>query len=93
MINSINSRRMQFIRDTNNLRRLNNYLHRAIRSNILLFAFSFFIMILGNFLFNYGFIHRIVSLVYIFTFLYSLLLSVRFVFIFVGLLVDPEKRD
>ncbi len=92
IINSIDTRRMRFIRTGGLYPRLLSYLRNAIVLNLFLIAFSFgaryldyrtiALLTVGN--------YNIIDCLYLWFFCWTLLSSYRFTKIFVSLLSDPN---
>jgi hypothetical protein len=91
LVNSIDTRRMRFVREMGKFPQLISYLRNAIVVNLLLLACSFLIkyvehrtranwVTLGN--------CNTVDYLYLFLFLYTILVSFRFTKIFISLLTD-----
>ncbi len=93
LINSIDTRRMKVVRSAGAYPRLLRYLNQSIRTNVILIALSFIVkyvehrsvawlQITGYNLLDYGFLFLLII---------TLLISVRFINIFVQLLADPKN--
>ena len=93
LLNSIETRRMQFVRSGGLYPRLIKYLNQAIRFNMFLIALSFIVkyvehrkevwlQLKGYNILDYGFL---------FDLIFTLLISLRFINIFVRLLADPRN--
>lgn len=89
IINSIDTRRMRFVRQMDGYQRLMSYLRSSINYNIILLAASFLVKYISHrqVLNVYG--ANIIDNAYIFLFVYTILLSFRFTRIFITLLTDP----
>jgi hypothetical protein len=92
LINSIDTRRMNFVRSAGAYPRLIAYLNQSIRTNVVLIALSFIVkyvehrsvpwlLFKGYNILDYGFLFLLIV---------TLLISVRFINIFVSLLADPK---
>lgn len=89
IINSIDTRRMRFVRQMDGYPRLMSYLRSSINYNIILLATSFLVKYISHRqLLNFDGVNIIDNL-YIFLFIYTILLSFRFTRIFISLLTDP----
>lgn len=93
LINSIDTRRMKFVRDLGAFPRLILFLKTAIYANLLLLASSFLIKYIEHrdgsiFLCING--SNIFDLLFILCFIYAMLVSLRFTHIFISLLTDKK---
>lgn len=95
LINTITSRRMQFIKDSGAFPRLLGFLRKAIVLNLWLIAFSFLEKYINPSKFKIAWIKNEYSIDYcfFFFFLWTMLASYRFTKIFVTLLSDPKKSS
>lgn len=96
LINSIDTRRMRFVRDMGSFGRLMKYLKVAIFSNLALLSSSFLIKYIEHrkdvkLLSIKGF--NIPDYLFIFLFLYTILVSLRFTQIFISLLTDKAISE
>lgn len=95
IINSIDTRRMQFVRDMGGFPRLIQYLRQAISSNLALIAGSFIIKYVEHR--KYSFLYflgcNVLDYLYLFVFVFAMLLSLRFTKIFISLLTDYKSSD
>ena len=91
IINSIDTRRMKFVREMGGFPRLIIYLRNAISSNLILIAASFLIKYVEH---RKGYPElyiqdrNICDYLFLFFFLYAMLASLRFTKIFISLLTD-----
>lgn len=96
LVNSIDTRRMRFIRDMGGFKRLMTYLRVAIFSNLTLLAASFLVKYIEH---RDGFGHLVVKncnipdYLFVFIFIFSVLTSLRFTHIFISLLTDNKVSD
>lgn len=95
IINAIETRRMEFIRSAGLFPRLLKYLNQSIRFNIVLIASSFLIKYLEHRIFNWANFkgRNIFDYLYISVFILCLLISIRFINIFVRLLTDVKTSN
>ncbi|PSL42797.1 hypothetical protein CLV51_11013 [Chitinophaga niastensis] len=95
LLNSIESRRMQFVKDAGMMPRVLEYLRKAINYNIGLIAFSFIVKFIEHRTPWYFYVNEvnIIDLLYLYLFSYTVLLSFRFTQIFVSLLTDPKNNS
>jgi len=95
IVNSIDTRRMRFIKSANLFPRLMRYLNHAIKYNVILIAFSFIVKYVEHRNFAILVIHgrNIVDYFYLFCFMFALLISIRFINIFVHLLTDVSPHE
>lgn len=95
ILNSIETRRMKFVRDLGGFPRLLEYLKNAISSNLILVGASFLVKYIEHRK-NVSYLYlrdcNIVDYLFIFIFIYTMLLSFRFTKIFVALLTDPANK-
>lgn len=94
LVNSIDTRRMRFVRDMGGFPRLMTYLRVAIFSNLTLLAASFLVKYIEHrnrpvFLTFNG--CNVPDYVFIFLFIFSILTSLRFTHIFISLLTDQKN--
>jgi hypothetical protein len=87
VIHTINTRRMQWVKDFGAYPRLMGYLSRAITSNIGIILFSLVELFIERNAINHMVLNSI-DYGFIFLSFFALLLTTRFALIFVGLLVD-----
>ena len=96
LVNSIDTRRMRFVRDMGGFSRLITYLRVAIFSNLALLAASFLVKYIEH---RTGFDHLSVKgcnmpdYLFVFLFIFSILTSLRFTHIFISLLTDKKNSD
>lgn len=96
LVNSIDTRRMRFVRDMGGFPRLMTYLRIAIFSNLTLLAASFLVKYIEH---RIGFDNltikgcNIPDYLFIFLFIFSILTSLRFTHIFISLLTDKSVSD
>lgn len=96
LVNSIDTRRMRFVRDMGGFPRLMTYLRVAIFSNLTLLAASFLVKYIEH---RTGFDNltikgcNIPDYLFIFLFIFSILTSLRFTHIFISLLTDTKIPD
>lgn len=91
IINSVETRRMDWVRSEGLFPRLIKYLQQSIRFNAILLAFSFFIKYIEHrWLFVAG--RNILDYIFIFFLVLTLLISLRFTNVFVRLLSDPKTK-
>lgn len=93
IINSVETRRMEWVRSEGLFPRLIKYLNQSIRFNTILLAFSFLIKYIEH---RYGWLsiagRNILDYVFIFFLMWTLLVSLRFTNVFVRLLSDPKTK-
>lgn len=92
IINSIETRRMKFIRESGNFPLLNHYLKVGILTNIISISLSFILPILSSIkeiAQNKGMLYTCVVFIVSFTWL----INIRFSIIFVKLFTDPPPRS
>ena len=91
IINTIETRRMQFVRDSGNLPLLNRYLKVALYSNIASISIYFILPALSTFhewqKYKVG-IYAILVFIVAFTWI----VNIRFSSVFIKLLTDPEMK-
>lgn len=96
LVNSIDTRRMRFVRDMGGFPRLMTYLRVAIFSNLTLLAASFLVKYIEH---RTGFDHLTIGgynmpdYLFVFLFIFSILTSLRFTHIFISLLSDRKISD
>ena len=92
LINSIDTRRMNIVRSAGAYPRLIKYLNQSIRANVVLIALSFLVKYVQHrsvqWLQFKG--YNIPDYIFLFLLILTLLVSVRFINIFVSLLADPK---
>ena len=90
IINAIDTRRMRFVREMGLFPRLLKYLNQSIKANVVLIAISFIAKYIEHrdksWLSICG--RNIPDYIYLFIFILALLISIRFINIFVRLLTD-----
>lgn len=91
IINTINTRRMQFVKDSGHFERLVSFLNVSIKGNILVIVVSFLAIFLNRDKINNN-VFRFVDFGFIFITLFAIFLTVRFAIIFIQLLTD-KKTD
>lgn len=91
IINSIESRRMKFVRSGGGMPLLLRYLKNAINSNLLLIAVSFILKYVDcKELAFFNGSEKWAAYLYLFIFAIATFASLRFTNLFVGLLTDPK---
>jgi hypothetical protein len=93
IVNSVDTRRMRFIKSDGLYPRLIGFLNDAIKANVFLIAFSFAVKYLDYRHIKFFCVSgiNVIDYAYLFYFIFSLLISYRFTDIFVRLLADPKK--
>lgn len=92
IVNSVSSRRMRFVKEGGGMPLLMGYLRLAINCNLILMGSSLLIKYVNCKDFNFfPFSELLLSSLYLFLFIFSILVSVRFTLIFVSLLTDPKS--
>lgn len=89
IINTINTRRMQFVKDSGNFNRLVDFLNVSIKANITVIVSSFLVIFLNR----DKVIPCVLSVIdnlFIFTSLFAIFLTIRFAIIFIELLTDKS---
>lgn len=94
ILNSIETRRMIFIKTMGAFPRLLHFLKLAITYNVYLIASSFFVKYIEhrNSLYYYLFNINLVDYGYLFFVILTMLISLRFTLLFVSLLADPKAN-
>ncbi|HEY4061197.1 MAG TPA: hypothetical protein VGM30_04815 [Puia sp.] len=95
LVNSIETRRMDFVRSGGLYPRLLKYLNQSIRANMVLIALSFIVKYIEHrtqLWLQYK-SYNILDYAFVFFLLFTLLVSVRFINVFVHLLADPKQPD
>jgi len=91
IINSINTRRMQFVKDSGNFERLISFLNAPIYTNIIVTIAAFVISFINRSQVENRLLMTI-DIIFIFITIFSILLSVRFAMIFIRLLADKKTK-
>ncbi len=91
IINSIETRRMRFIRESGNYSTLMGYLKIALTSNIICIS-SYFIYPIILSIGVLGYYKNLIYSVAIFIVSFAWLVNIRFASIFIKLLTDPESK-
>jgi hypothetical protein len=89
IINTINTRRMQFVKDSGHFPRLVSFLNWAIKANILVVITSFLVIFLDRGKIDLKYMNYY-DLSFIFISLFAIFLTVRFAAIFIKLLADKN---
>lgn len=95
IINAIETRRMQFVQSAGLFPRLLKYLNQSIRANVILIASSFLIKYVEHRAFPWLHLRgrNVFDYLYLFIFILTLLISIRFINIFVRLLSDVKASN
>lgn len=91
IINTIDTRRMQFVRDSGNLPLLNRYLKVALYSNIASISIYFILPILSTFHEWQKYKDGLYA-VLVFIVAFTWIVNIRFSSVFIKLLTDPEMK-
>jgi hypothetical protein len=95
ILNSIDTRRMRFLKDMGGYPILMKYLKTSIQLSVILIGFSFIVKYVehrnGALAVTWG-SRNLIDYIYIFFFLYTMLASFRFTTLFVSLLTDKEPK-
>ncbi|MBS0646417.1 MAG: hypothetical protein JSR97_07470 [Verrucomicrobia bacterium] len=92
IVNTINTRRMQFVKDSGHFERLLNFLNVSIKANIVVIVLSFLVIFLNRDKIS-DTVFRYIDFCFIFITLFAIFLTVRFAIIFIQLLTDKKKGD
>jgi len=91
IINTISTRRMQFIKDAGYYPKLVSYLNKAILANIAVIGYSFIQFFLKRDKINLTSL-EIFDYIFIFLTVFNILLTTRFAYIFIQLISDTKPK-
>lgn len=92
IINTISTRRMQFVKDAGKYPTLVSFLNQAIFANISIIIFCFLFFFLDSNKINVASI-KVIDYCFIFIAILNILLTVRFAIIFISLMKDKTPKD
>ena len=91
IISTVQTRRMQFVKDAGKYPDLISFLNKSIFSNVCAIIFSFFILFIKRNQVKTE-VLNIIDYLFIFTIFFNLFLTARFAIIFVSLLADKNDK-